>query len=68
MSLDQTILNVLEKDGEIDSLGLASDQSVDHQKLIGAIKSLLALPGEYIKVFITPLQFTRLSANNKQKV
>lgn len=49
MSLDQTILNVLEKDGEIDSLGLASDHSVDHQKLIGAIKSLLALPGEYIK-------------------
>lgn len=50
MSLDQVILNTLENQKEIDSLNFASEHGLDHQKLVGAIKSLLSLPKEYVKV------------------
>ena len=50
MSLDQVILDTLVEQKEIDSLSFASEHGLDHQKLVGAIKSLLALPTEYIKV------------------
>lgn len=49
MSLDQVILNTLSEQKEIDSLIFASENGLDHQKLVGAIKSLLSLPKEYIK-------------------
>ena len=50
MSLDQVILDTLSEQKEISSLSFASENGLDHQKLVGAIKSLLALPTEYIKV------------------
>lgn len=49
MSLDQVILDTLSEQKEISSLSFASENGLDHQKLVGAIKSLLALPTEYIK-------------------
>ena len=51
MSLDQEILNALVDQKEIDTLSYAAERGVEHQKVIGAVKSLLALPGNYIKVF-----------------
>ena len=50
MSLDQVILNTLSEQKEIDSLTFAAENGLDHQKLVGVIKSLLSLPKEYIQV------------------
>lgn len=50
MSLDQLILNELSECKEINSLNFALERNLDHQKVVGAIKSLLALPGNYIEV------------------
>ena len=55
MSLDQIILNELFKCDKIDSLNFAAERDIDHQKIVGAIKSLLALPGNYIEVICASL-------------
>ena len=48
--LDQKILNFLAEREELDTLNFAKEYGCDHQKLIGAVKSLLSSPTAYIEV------------------
>lgn len=43
MELNEKILHYLEKSGKVDTLVLAREFEEDHQKIVGAVKSLEAL-------------------------
>lgn len=46
--LQEEVLRIIDAKGEIDTLELATSLNQDHQKVIGAVKSLQAL-GDLIK-------------------
>lgn len=49
--LPQTLLNLLAERGSVDSLSVAAELHQDHQKIVGAVNSLLALPN--VRFFIS---------------
>jgi hypothetical protein len=44
-SLDRRILSVLDTKGNVDTLELAKEWKLDHQAIVGAVKSLEVLDG-----------------------
>ncbi len=59
LDLPQEVLLILEKDGMVDSLQLATRKGLDHQKIVGAIKSLECL-GD-----VMPIEFFVSKKNSK---
>lgn len=60
MELKEQILDFLSKHDQTDSLDLAKNFGVDHQTVIGAIKSLENIEGVSLSIFLLNLQIFQL--------